>query len=162
MEVWKEIKGYEGLYEISSFGNVRGLKRNKLRKLYTDEKGYVNVTLWKNNVQRKYSVHRLVACAFIENNDNKSTVDHINRIKTDNSVDNLRWATHKEQLENKRPSSLIVKVKAVDVATGEYNTYSSIKECANNLNIDSGNISKCIKNIRKQSNGYRFYRIEDD
>ena len=103
-EVWKSIIGYEGLYEVSNMGRIRSLERDtvckngKVRhykenilKPYKDIYGYFNVYLRKNNKQRIYRVHRLVAIAFIPNIGNKPYIDHINTIKIDNRVENLRW-----------------------------------------------------------------------
>lgn len=97
MEIWKPIKGYEGLYEISSFGNVRSLRRNttngKIIKSQKTKTGYYRVGLCKNGKLKHYFVHRLVAKAFILNPDNLPQVNHKNECKTDNNVDNLEWCS---------------------------------------------------------------------
>ena len=113
MEIWKEIKGYEGLYEVSSEGRVRSLDRivyDKLRgctkslkgKVLVNRKGqhYYEVNLCKNGVRKQFYVHRLVAEHFISNPENKPEVDHINTDYFDNRVENLRFATHKENMNN--------------------------------------------------------------
>ena len=102
-EIWKPIVGCEGLYEISSCGRVRSLKRKaprilKLKKAYD---GYVQVGLYIDGKQKYFLVHRLVAEAFIPNPENKTTVDHIDRIRENNFVENLRWATRIEQNKNR-------------------------------------------------------------
>ena len=94
-EVWKNIVGYEGLYEVSNKGRVyshfiKGIKKKRLHN------GYEVIDLTKDNKRTTKSVHRLVAIAFIDNPENKPTVNHINEIKSDNNVENLMWATHKE------------------------------------------------------------------
>lgn len=97
MEIWKPIKEYEGLYEVSSFGNVRSIKRNttngKIMKLQKTKTGYYRVGLCKNNKVKCYSVHRLVAQAFIPNLNNLPQVNHKNECKTNNNVENLEWCT---------------------------------------------------------------------
>ena len=117
MEIWKDIKGYEGLYQVSNLGNVRSLphsteihrngavfktlKQGQALKPLVRRHGYLGVQLYgrgghttKN--MRTLSVHRLVAEAFIDNPNGYEEVNHINEIKTDNRVDNLEWCTHKQ------------------------------------------------------------------
>lgn len=112
-EIWKPIKGYEGLYEVSNLGRVRSLDREiiykngakhihkgKILKLQYDRYGYLYITLNNKCDTKKCTVHRLVAEAFIPNVDNKPCIDHINTIKDDNRVENLRWVTYKENMNN--------------------------------------------------------------
>ena len=110
-EEWIDIKGYEGLYQVSNMGRVKSLERKYFSVRYNCEKvwkakiigykqpnGYVCVELFKNEKSKYFRVHRLVAEAFIPNPLNKTTVDHINTIRHDNRVSNLRWFTQEEQL----------------------------------------------------------------
>ena len=104
-EIWKSIKSYEGLYEISSLGrvkslNYRGTGKEKVLKNIEDYKGYLMVGLTKNGKQKKFKIHRLVAEAFIPNPEGKPCIDHINTIRNDNRVENLRWVTYKENNNN--------------------------------------------------------------
>ena len=101
LEEYRTIKNYEGLYEVSNFGNVRNSKTNIILKLKTDKGGYVRVQLSKDGKGKDSLVHRLVAIAFISNDENKPTVDHIIRNPQNNNVSNLRWATYSEQMSNK-------------------------------------------------------------
>lgn len=97
-EVWKTVIGYEE-YEISSHGRVR--RNNIIKKQRVVNKHYV-INLCKDGIKSTHKVHRLVAKAFIPNPENKSTVDHIDNTKPlDNHLENLRWATHKEQANNR-------------------------------------------------------------
>jgi hypothetical protein len=109
-EIWKDIKGYEGLYKISNHGRVKSLPKNhrygskserilKLGKTKKQQNGldYPTVCLSKDAIVVDYKIHRLVAVAFIPNPENKYSVNHINGIKNDNSVENLEWATASEQ-----------------------------------------------------------------
>lgn len=112
-EEWRDVVGYEGLYQVSSLGRVRSCPR-KLRadRGYFDYKGkilcvninrhgYCKSTISDGNGKmHTYPTHRLVAMAFIPNQENKPCIDHINAIKTDNRVSNLRWVTYKENMQN--------------------------------------------------------------
>lgn len=108
MEEWKDIKGYEGLYQISNLGEVKSLSREveqsngkkytiKERKLKTSRNGngYTGITLNKDGKHR-FNVHRLVALHFIENPEGKEQVNHKDLDKTNNCKDNLEWLTKSE------------------------------------------------------------------
>lgn len=94
MEVWKEIKGFEGLYEVSSEGNVRHIKFNRILKP-GNCRGYERVVLCKNNKHYNKSIHRLVAEAFLPNPYNLPQVNHKDECKSNNNVDNLEWCDAK-------------------------------------------------------------------
>ncbi|HFK8175729.1 TPA: NUMOD3 domain-containing DNA-binding protein [Clostridium perfringens] len=103
MEVWKDIKGYEGMYQISNLGRVKALERIDSRGLRRKEKilkynntknGYLEAVLCKNGKTKHITVHRLVAIHFIENINNLPIVNHIDGNKQNNKVDNLEWCTY--------------------------------------------------------------------
>lgn len=111
MEVWKDILGYEGLYQVSSNGNIRSCRRyrkgkggsptlckERLLKVQINKFGYVQVCLCKENKKKLLSVHRLVAMAFMENPHNLPCVDHIDGVRVNNKLSNLRWCTTKENM----------------------------------------------------------------
>ena len=111
VEEWRDIPGYEGLYQVSNFGRVYGMRTDVYIKMFLDKDGYLKLNLYGKNtagksVRKTYHVHRLVALAFIPNPDNKPQIDHINGVKTDNRPENLRWATCKENINNPTTKSL--------------------------------------------------------
>lgn len=115
-EIWKDIKGYEGLYMISSYGRVKSIggrrgssNKPKILKQGTDTSGYKMVIFRVNKYSKTFKVHRLVAEAFIPNLNGYTEIDHINGIKTDNRVDNLRWCSHKDNCNNPITKEKILK-----------------------------------------------------
>jgi hypothetical protein len=104
-EIWKDVKGFEGLYQVSNLGNVKRLISERVfaERLIgrsVDRYGYVKRVLSKNGKMFFFTEHRLVANAFIDNPEHKATVNHINGIKTDNRVENLEWNTNIENQQH--------------------------------------------------------------
>lgn len=100
-EIWKDIVGYEGYYQVSNIGRVKSLFRyKKVLKGNVTTWGYLQVNFRKNGKSRYYSIHRLVAQAFIPNIKQFPCVDHIDGDKSNNHVENLRWCTQKDNLRN--------------------------------------------------------------
>src|SRR5690349_9031584 len=100
-EIWKDIPGYEDLYQVSNIGRVKSFKRGKeaVRVLSLKKSGYLYVCLC-NSINKHLRVNRLVALAFIPNPENKSDVNHKNGIKSDNRVENLEWNTPSENRQH--------------------------------------------------------------
>ena len=164
IEIWKDIKGYEGLYQVSNLGNVKSLA--KTRKGITNREdiilklcnkdGYNVVNLWKDKKKKTIKVHRLVAQAFIPNIENKPYINHINAIRNDNRISNLEWCN---QSENIRHAYNIGNIKTKRVMQFDKNkryikTWSSIKEAEKILGICGSHISNCCNGIRKSAGGY--------
>ena len=169
-EIWKDVVGYENLYQVSNLGNV---KRTALLKPHLDHCGYCFVNLSKNGVVKCLRVHTLVANAFIPNELNKKEINHINGIKTDNRVDNLEWTTHKENMEHAIKTGLMNKESLKRIAinmslltrkkVGQYKNGTLIKEyiscaCATR---ETGihHISCCANGKRKQAGGFEWKYI---
>ncbi len=99
MEEWRDIPGYENFYQVSNFGNVRSIRFNKIRNMKSwDSKGYRVVELCINNNRYTVGVHQLVALAFIPNPENKPEVNHKDRNRSNNNVENLEWVTQSENV----------------------------------------------------------------
>lgn len=112
-EIWKDIKGFDGYYQISSNARVKSVERvivyksgkkkrinERIMSCCKNNTGYILVQLFKDGVAKNVFVHQLMADAFIPNPHNKPCIDHINTDKTDNRIKNLRWCTYKENKQN--------------------------------------------------------------
>lgn len=157
-ETFKDIIGFEGLYQISNQGRVKSLYTNKILKLSLGGRGYYLVKLAKNGIKKTFSVHRLVIKQFIPNPDNKGDVNHINGIKTDNRIENLEWMTRSENMLHScyTLGSLIKSVIQMDLNDKILNIYTSINKASKENNISIGNISSVCSGKRKTAGGYKW------
>lgn len=107
---WRDIPGYDGKFQVSNIGEIRNKKTLLSRKSYLNKNGYCVVGFYdkKKACAVQHRVHRLVAEAFIPNPENKRTVNHIDGNKQNNRVENLEWATHKENLNHAHKTGLII------------------------------------------------------
>lgn len=153
----KDIKGYEGLYAITSCGKVWSYKRKRFLNPYKLNNGYLQVGLCKDGIRKLYSVHRLVAEVYIPNPENKPCVNHIDECKTNNALQNLEWVTHKENnnygSHNER-SAKARRKKVICIETGEI--FNSLAEAAKSVNRSIGNICLCLKGKHKTCAGYHW------
>lgn len=164
-EIWKDIKGYKGLYQISNLGRIKSLgrtiKRDKKGEMRIEEKiiqvhtlknGYNKVDLFKEGKKKCCYIHRLVAEAFIPNTDRKKDVNHINGIKLDNRVENLEWATRSENMKHAFRTGLSATTEAQRIAArknGSKNitqTYPKIMKKVKQYDLE-GNFIKEWKSI---------------
>ena len=163
IEIFKDIKDYEGLYQVTNFGNVwslnyRNTGRAELMTPVEDTYGYLHVELWKNGGRKKCKVHRLVAQTFIPNPDNLPQVNHIDEDKTNNRVENLEWKTPKGNMNHGTRNERIAKALSKPVLqlslSGELiREWPSISECGRN-GFDIGNICECCNGKRKTHKGF--------
>lgn len=163
-EIWKNIVGYEGLYQVSNLGNVKSLNyrrtgKERILKPGNYKEGYLYVILCKNRKLKHFTIHRLVAQAFLENPDHKSDVNHKDENKTNNCVNNLEWMSRKENINfgthNQRMAKSLSKSVLQFTKNGEFvKEWPSVMQIQRELGFSSGNISQCCNEKIKTSYGY--------
>lgn len=163
MEIWKDIKGYEGLYQVSSKGRIKN-RHGKLRKL-NNLNGYQTIYLYKNNKGKNKYVHRLVAQAFIDNYSESLEINHKDFDRNNNNVDNLECVTRYENLRysydnNRIPIPPPQETKAIICLT-DNKKFKSIKEAAFYYKINSSLICNQLKGRHKHTHGKTFKYIEE-
>ena len=172
-ELWKDIKSFEGLYQVSTFGRVRSfdkyidvkirnvdkaLKRGKILKPAYNKYGYLTVNLYKDGKRTNFRVHRLVAEAFISNPDNLPFVNHKDEVKDNNYPYNLEWCTddynrHYGTAIKRRAEKLSKKVYQYDLQGNLINVWASTMDCDRN-GYDHRTISACCLGKLKTHKGY--------
>lgn len=158
MESWIKINKTNNRYSVSNLGNIRKnsevidrsngrrqLINQKIIKPALNQHGYLKVRCRiSKGTTKNFTIHRIVAEAFIQNPENKSQINHINGIKTDNRVENLEWCTPKENIDHAWDTGLSIATKKTKIKSGKL-VFDSIKDCANHFNIDRNTITKAIK-----------------
>ena len=178
-EVWRDIEGYEGLYQVSSEGRIKSLKRTiikkdgrkqtvkeRILKGTPDKDGYLKIGLYCGTVKQKwFQVHRLVGEAFIQNPDEKPQINHINEIKTDNRACNLEWCTMRENVNHGTAKERSAKARSKPV--GQYTLdgelvkiWASTVEVERQTGFRHGNICKAANGKIKQVYGFRWKYVE--
>lgn len=160
-EVWKDVSGYKGLYQVSNHGNVRSTTRyKKILKPQIDKDGYRVVTLKHNGEQKHFRVCRLVALAFIQNPHGKETVNHSDLNRQNDFADNLEWSTQRENVAHSAMLGRYVGVGHKPVIQSKSGkiimTWPSLSEASRALNIPASNISKCLSGERKRAGGFEW------
>lgn len=159
-EIWKDIKGYEGLYIVSNMGRIKSLNYNhtgeeKIMKTRKRENGYYYLNLCKNNVRHSINVHRIVAETYIPNPENKPYIDHINTIRDDNRVENLRWVTPKENCNNPLTLGKIRKHKNIYQYTLD-NKLIMIWDDYKDIKYEHSGLYKALKGKYKTYKGFKW------
>lgn len=160
IERWVDIKGYENRYQISNLGRIKSLQRetrNRNGKYIIEEKimkpmvarnGYLIACLWKNNKQRKFVVHRLVAQAFLGNPQNYKEINHIDEDKTNNRVENLEWCSHKYNMNYGTLKEKISKANSGKTASADTRLKLS-QNSKGRIWVNNGQTEKLIKEGNK-------------
>jgi len=166
MEIWKDVVGYEGYYQVSDSGIVKSLARFYIRE-YKDKKievfkkesvmkpkkntrGYFGIRLTVNKKDKNFLIHRLVAQAFLENPENKEQINHKNGIKTDNRVSNLEWCTREENISHSYEELLnkcAFHLNKKEILKGYLEEGKTMRELAINFKCDPCTISKHLKRM---------------
>ena len=145
-EIWKDIVGYENKYQISSWGRLRNT--NGMMKPMIASNGYLVACLWKNNKQRKFVMHRLVAQAFLENPQNYKEINHIDEDKTNNRVENLEWCSHKYNMNYGKLKEKISKANSGKTASADTRLKLS-QNSKGRIWVNNGQTEKLIKEGNK-------------
>lgn len=183
-EIWKDIKGYEGYYQISNLGRVRSVDRivesehrspqfmkGQIKKVIVRDDSYKYVTLYKDNKGQNKYIHRLVAEAFIPNPDNYPIINHKDENPSNNNIENLEWCDHQYNLSYgnreqkmldsegyKRRTNRIKKPIYVINKDGKRKRYESITSACKELNLNHCNVSACLNNKKNSKRNYKTHR----
>lgn len=165
IEAWKDIEGYEGHYEVSTFGRVRNKRTGRVLKEGTYYNGYSKITLSKNSVTKTYLVHRLIAQAFIPNPENKPQVNHKDENKTNNHADNLEWMTAEENVNYGTRNDRVAKAKGKPVSQwtldGKFVAcFPSAAYAEQYCGIGKNEVARVANGKRKTAHGY-IWRYEE-
>ena len=155
-EIWKDIPGYEGLYQVNQWGDIFSFYTNKKLKYRIEKGGYKHYILRKNKKQHKMTAHRAVALAFIPNPNNYPVVNHKDENPSNCYVSNLEWCTYQynaiyNDAHIKRGNHLSKRVYQYNLNGELIREFNSVHEVERELNCLSGNICECIKEVELQN-----------
>ena len=191
-EEYRDIKGFEGYYQVSNLGIVKSLERKvwcgrgrgyyktipeKILKAGDDGSGYLQVVLCKGGKDKPCKVHRLVAEAFLENPDNLPDINHIDENSHNNNVNNLEWCTRKYNINygtrniragksnskaNTNNPKLSIAVISINKISGLITEFPSTMEAERVLGIDHSHIVKCCKGRQKSAGGFYWMYADQE
>jgi hypothetical protein len=155
MEIWKDIKGYEGRYQVSSYGNIKSLnyhreRKEKILSLCSDADGYCVVLLYKNGKRKMHKVHRIVAETFLTNEKKYPCINHKDENKQNNKVSNLEYCT---VAYNNRYSKAIP-IEQCDLDGNVIKEWECARDAERGTDIRSANITACCKKNLQTAGGY--------
>lgn len=178
MEIWKDIAGFEGIYQVSNMGRIKSIDRyvftikgcgkrfvkGDVKKPTLMKRGYLKISLFKGGKGRTREVQRIVAETFIDNPFCKEQVNHIDGDKTNNCVSNLEWASPQENTIHSRTvlKRGLVKVHQCDLDGNVINTFESIKEASEFTGVARCSISNVLSGRRNKAGGYLWTRMENN
>ena len=148
IEEWRDVPGYEGMYEVSDWGRVR--RNGRILKLRKDGQGYLFVSLYKNGTKKEAYIHRLVSLAFIPNPNNYPEVNHKDENKTNNAVENLEWCTRKYNANY----SLAKPILQYDLLGNFIREWPSATKVEEELGIYYSSVSKCCSGRYNSAGGF--------
>ena len=162
MEIWKDIKGYEGKYQASDLGNIRSLnyhRENKLKLLTQckDKDGYKVVLLYNNGRRKQFRVHRIIAETFLNNDDMLPCINHKDENKANNNVSNLEYCTTEYNNQYSKSRAL----EQCDLNGNVVRVWCSVREASDNTGAKEANISACCRGYgrHKTAGGYKWRYI---
>lgn len=151
MEEWKDIEGYEGLYQVSNYGRVKNVRTNQILKIAHNQKGYQHVCLINNGKHTK-KIHRLVAQAFIPNPNDFLQINHKDKNKDNNIHTNLEWCDCYYNINY----SLAKKILQFDLKGNLIKEWNSLSEIERVLKYNASAICGCCRKNRKTAYGYMW------
>ena len=153
----KDIQGYEGVYAVTSCGKVYSYKSKKFLSLGKRRDGYLQITLHKNDKQKTYRVHRLVAEAYLPNPEGLPQVNHKDENKENNALPNLEWCDQKYNMNYGSRNEKAGKALSKPVFCVELNkTFDGVRAAARELGLDQSRIGKCCTGKQKTTGGFHF------
>lgn len=175
-EIWKDIKDYEGFYQVSNLGNVKSLerkvnskiknnsfviKKEKILKKTINKKGYEMAHLSKKSKTKNKQVHRLVAEAFIPNPDNLPEVNHKDENPLNNNINNLEWCDRKHNINwgtrtQRAKEKMSKKINMYNLNNEFIKQFSGINEASRIMNISTNTICLCCQGKRNKAGGYKW------
>jgi hypothetical protein len=175
IEQWKDIVGYEGLYQVSSLGRIksvdkvcgkrRGIVKSKMIAIQDNGNGYFNAALYSNGKMKRIYVHRLVADAFLGKENGKEYVNHIDGNKSNNSLSNLEWCTRSENMKHAYDNGLAVQYErsgtknpaarvVIDLQSGVF--YETMKEVSELYKISVSYLSSMLNGRMPNKTNFRY------
>lgn len=176
-EIWKDIKDYEGLYQVSNLGNIKRVQRKRydrnqlleekiIKVIFPKNKWYPYFSLCKNGVAKNHYLHRVLAIAFIPNPNNYPCINHIDGNKQNNNLNNLEWCSfshnNKEAHKLKLNRGTAKTTLQFDKQGNFIKEWFSTRQAEKQLNIANGNVSACCIGNKKSAGGYIWKYKEEN